>query len=210
LVCCRAIASIRDQIYIRSIAVAFLENAKRLGRCTVYNRDYSLVDLLRVQVESFLSTRSFELFDTDVALPIDLSTAIRSFGIVCDTVQMVMSCLNIDFSSVLREFLFVNYCPIAVPPPGATIPAALHEPKENISLIWLLSKRVILLIDRMTMPKADFIWVPSLKMIAKKHQHPHAHDDIKELCSFLGPQGVRVVNYRIGRYIADKVHANYF
>ena len=167
-VSCRALTSIKDHIYIRAIAVAFLQQAKRLGKVTVSNREHSIEDLLRVQIEAYLSHRADELFNTDAPLPIDLTTAIRSFGAVLDTAQMLLSCLNLDYSSVLRDFLFMNFCPITLPPPGAPVPSALQEPRENPPLIWTISKRVISLIDIMTSSKAEYIWMQTWKSCRTK------------------------------------------
>jgi hypothetical protein len=174
----------------------------------VYNREFSVADLLRVQIESYLKGRISALFEA-TANPLleDLSSALKTFSVVAETAQLALSTLNVDFLSVLRDFLFTNFCPTSLPPPGAPVPVAVSEPKDGtfVPIIWIIARRISSLVEQMTMSRSEYQWIPSLKMISKKHRHPHSHDDFKILCSFIGPQGVRVINYRLGRFIADKV-----
>ena len=204
-----AFESIKDHVYIKSILCAFVRQTKQLGRLVVHNREYSLVDLVRVHVETFLKSRIDAIFNNDKPLLEDLPQAVKSFDIVCKTAQFALSSLSPDFPAFFREFLFCSFCPTSIPPPGVPIPSVLSTPppmsSESNSLIWTIAKRFVSQIESMATSKTGFIYIKSMKLFAKKHKQPIANDCLKSLCAIVGVQGIRAINFCIGRLISEKV-----
>jgi len=204
-----AIQSIKQLVYLRAILIEFIESAKRIGSFVVYNREYSLINLTRVHIEQYFETRlkfHFENIRAEYFFD-DLSVALRTIDSILQGTQYTFSLVNTDFPLFLRESLFSIFCPTSLAPPGAPIPLSLNHDADinNSHALWSFGKILLQLIENMAESKSSYIWNNSLKIFANKHQHPNSKDDIKKLCNYMGPQGIRAVSYRIGKFIAEKV-----
>ena len=196
--------SILDLIYIKSIVVSFVQYSKDIGKFNVFNRQYSIQDLMRQQIESYLESRLSTLFGTESNFSLStISTGVRTYGTICHTVQIAYSVLNLDFSNFFKNLLFNFFSPMSLPPAGSPVPFKVGIEDEDLP-IWTLGRCVITLIEKMTKgSESEYIWHRPLRMLTLRHNHPCNKDDLMHVCSIIGPQGVRAIHYMIGNYILD-------
>ena len=193
--------SIIDLIYIRSILVGFIQYAKKFNSFTVYSRSYSIKNLVRQQIETYVESRLTNLFGTEENFNLaTISAGVNSYHTICQTGQIAYGVFNLDFPMFLRKTLYNFFCPTSLPPPGAPIPSVISVDHAHV---WTLGKCFVKFIENMTVRQSSVLWVRPLRMFTAKHQYPHSKDDLKHMCSIIGPQGVRAIGFEICSLITE-------
>jgi hypothetical protein len=140
------------------------------------------------------------------------SASVRRLLSGCQTIQIALSCAFSNFPFSLRSLLFKECVDTSVPPPGRNlIPETYVTPANKGALIWTMAEWFEKVVELLANAHAGYVWVPSKNIFLSPNTAPHHietllnDEDLRQLCAFIGPQGVRTIDARLLRYVSNEL-----
>jgi hypothetical protein len=215
----------------RSNLTQLLGALQQFGMFSVYNREYNLVVLVRNAISSYLDQKMHGLFMSNPGrdeVTYRPSLAVTKFVTLCRAIQTSLSMLGSNFQVALRSLLFSECVDLTMPPPGSAIPIGIAE--HTGSLVWRLATWFSSVAQHIATPGSGIVWSANRRMFVflpsamsssggdKSHHHaPNgisisanaltnflSPEDLRQLCSIVGPQGIRVIDSLLLENVSNK------
>lgn len=190
--------------------------AREKGKFRVHDLEYDPELYLREQVLQYFATRIGSLFVNTEQNPLRFSSVFRRLTCGCLAVQYVLRLMNLDVGVAMQDLLFSEFQDTAqVPPPGLPVPLYVNLDKEK--LIYKIALWFTETAQQIAHSSSGLVWSPSLQgFLNATHQGVssefavEAHlnqDELLQLVTMVGVQGVRAIESQLLTLLADEVSA---
>ena len=190
---------------VRTKLVRIFTAAHKLGRFEVYDREYDLCTYLKRRVASVFDEKLQQaLVGSNFVRP---NGSLRRIIAASRAMQAVLVYIDAELQDILKKLLEVNFADPTLPPDTEYIP--LDYPQGN-SLIWKLAGTLITFVEAIGNKEKNLAWIPAQNLIARLRPNGVTdqfltREDLQAMCHFIGQRGMRVIDFKLLRFIADKV-----
>jgi hypothetical protein len=180
----------------------------------VHNLEYNPELYLKEQVLKYFSQRMHGLFVNTEQSPLRVSTTLRRLTCGCLSVQQVLRLLNIDIGDAVQDLFFSEFQDSAqVPPPGLPVP--VHADLDKEKLIYKIGVWFTDMVRQVAHTDSGLVWSPALGMFVNAtHSGVSSdfaveaflnRDELEQLVTMVGAQGVRAIESQLLSFLADEV-----
>jgi hypothetical protein len=200
--------SIGKLILIKRNIMNIFGDLRYVGKFRVFDREYDIEAAARQHLYMYFENRITEIIlgsTTDIERPtIVLSNAIVGIRVM----QVAFDYINSDTQHLLRTVLYQNFCDTSLPPPGASLAVSA---KPSPQLIGKIGEWFVRLVAQASSTESGHMWVPYTNEFAYHKSASSVvemyikRDEMKALCTYIGPQGVRAINAMLLAIVSEKV-----
>lgn len=200
-------------VAVRTGLLHLMAAVKGTGTFFIFDREYNIEFALRDAFSYYFSSKMKKIISQkeEISRP---SLILQNVVVGCRVMQSLCNIVSFDLPLLLRTFLFDNFCDAAVPPPGMVLSshALLSSTGDSQEgLVWVLGRWFIQFVEEASAQNSGLMWVPATRTFARADSKQRPVDiflnreELKCLCSLIGPQGVRCIDSLLVKVVADKV-----
>jgi hypothetical protein len=205
---------IENFVLIQQHLCWLVTSARGKGVFQVHNLEYNPELYLKEQVLKYFSQRMHGLFVNTEQSPLRVSTTLRRLICGCLSVQHVLRLLNIDIGDAVQDLFFSEFQDSAqVPPPGLPVP--VHADLDKEKLIYKIGVWFTDMVRQVAHTDSGLVWSPALGMFVNAtHSGVSSdfaveaflnRDELEQLVTMVGAQGVRAIESQLLSFLADEV-----
>jgi hypothetical protein len=190
--------------------------AMEKGSFTVHNLQYNPAQYVQEHILTYFSSRLHGLFPApgDHQQAQRFSQSLHRLTCGCVSVQYVLRLLNADIGAAVQDLFYNEFQEGSlVPPPG--IPVPLYIQLDSEKLISKIAMWFVELTQKIAHTSSGLVWVPCQKrFVNATHSGVNSdyqvdvflnHDELVQLVTMVGVQGVRAIESQLLTLVGDQV-----
>lgn len=204
-----AIKHIGKVVIVKRNLMTILADAKAAGTIEVCDREYNLSAAILHHLTLYFDSRVQEILldGNELQRP---SITLTNMNIGWRVLQIVDEILQADNGKLFRSVLFQNFVDLSLPALGNIVSA--KPPSSNSKLlIWKLGDWFMKVINQICQQDSGLLWIPFNNEFSRLKSSSLAlemylnRQDLKNLCTLIGPQGVAALESIFLSFLLDKV-----